>query len=173
LNSKGGCFEHPGVGSALDFDQSPSPTMPSTHTTCIPTINEPEFTNNDYTVGWICALPTELAASQAMLDEEHDDLLQPAENDTNAYTLGRIGQHNIVLACLPSGTTGISAAAIAARDLLRSFPKVRFGLMVGVGGGAPSNPSDDPRKDIRLGDVVVSKPDGNCGKGRVYLFGNA
>ena len=124
---------------------------------------------DDYTVGWICALETELAASQAMLDEEHPDLPE-AENDTNAYTLGRIGQHNVVLACLPSGITGISAAATAARDLLRSFPRVRFGLMVGVGGGAPSDPSDDPRQDIRLGDVVVSNPEGNSGKRRVYLF---
>ena len=125
--------------------------------------------NKDYTVGWICALQTELAASQAMLDEEHPDLLQ-AENDTNTYTLGRIGQHNVVLACLPAGTTGASAAATVARDLVRSFPEVRFGLMVGVGGGAPTNPSDDPRQDIRLGDVIVSNPEGNCGKGRVYLF---
>ena len=147
-------------------------TMPTTKRKRTPSIDESDFTNNDYTVGWICALQAELAASQAMLDEEHPDLLQ-AENDTNTYTLGRIGQHNVVLACLPSGTTGISAAATAARDLLRSFPKVRFGLMVGVGGGAPSNPSDDPRKDIRLGDVVVSKLESNCGKGRAYLFGNA
>ena len=42
--------------------------------------------------------------------------------------------------------------------------------MVGVGGGAPSNPSDNPRQDIRLGDVIVSNPEGNSGKGRVYLF---
>jgi hypothetical protein len=39
--------------------------------------------------------------------------------------------------------------------------------MVGIGGGAPSNPGDDPCKDIRLGDVVVSNPEGNCGKGRL------
>ncbi|KAN0077424.1 hypothetical protein V8E54_005728 [Elaphomyces granulatus] len=51
----------------------------------------------------------------------------------------RIGQHNVVLACLPSGTTGTGAAATAAKDLLRSFTKIRFGLMVGVGGGAQSN----------------------------------
>ncbi|KAN0072055.1 hypothetical protein V8E54_009784 [Elaphomyces granulatus] len=127
-------------------------------------------TNDDYTVGWICALHAELAASQAMLDDEHPDLLL-AENDTNTYTLGRIEQHNVVLACLPSGTTGISAAATAARDLLRSFPKVRFGLMVGVGGGAPSNPSDDPGEDIRLGDVVVSNPEGNCGGVLQYDLG--
>ena len=130
-----------------------------------------EITNNDYSVGWICALPTELASSQAMLDEEHDpdDYLQP-ENDTNTYTLGRIGKHNVVLACLPSASTGISAASTAAKDLLRSFPRVRFGLMVGVGGGAPSDPGDNPRQDIRLGDVIVSNPEGNSGKGRGYLF---
>jgi ankyrin repeat domain-containing protein 50 len=137
-----------------------------TDITRTPSIDESDFTNNDYTVGWICVLEPELAASQAMLDEEHPDLPQ-AENDTNTYTLGRIGQHNVVLACLPSGTSGISAATTAARDLLRSFPRVRFGLMVGVGGGAPSNPSDDPRQDIHLGDVVVGNPAGNHGKGRV------
>src|SRR5467141_1782007 len=120
----------------------------------------------------VCALGTELAASEAMLDEEHPGIML-AENDTNTYTLGRIGCHNVVLACLPSGTIGICAAATAAKDLLRSFPKVRFGLMVGGGGGAPSNPSDDPSKDIHLGDVVVSNPEGDCGKGRLYLFDNA
>jgi ankyrin repeat domain-containing protein 50 len=134
----------------------------------MPTTDTPR-TPSDYTVGWICALAVELAASRAMLDEEHPDL-EEAENDTNTYTLGRIGPHNVVLACLPSGTAGIGAAATAAKDLLRSFPQVRFGLMVGVGGGAPSNPSDDPREDIRLGDVVVSNPEKNYGKGRVHVF---
>src|SRR6202161_4222737 len=118
--------------------------MSTTKTTSTRSIDAIGFTTNDYTVGWICALQAELATSQAMLDEEHPDLLQ-SENDTNTYTLGRIGQHNVVLACLPSGTTGVSAAATTAR----SFPRVRFGLMVGVGGGAPSNPRDDPRQDIR------------------------
>src|ERR1700740_3384923 len=121
------------------------------------------FTNNDYTVGWIWALQTELAASQAMLDEEHPDLLQ-AENDSNTYVLGRIGQHNVVLACLPSGTTGTDAAATAAKDLLRRFPKIRFVLMVGIGGGAPGYPSVDPIEDVHLGDVVVSIPEDSHSK---------
>ena len=134
----------------------PLHAMP-TDITRTPSINESDFTNSDYTVGWICALEVELAASQAMLDEE----LPQAENDTNAYTLGQIGRHNVVLACLPLGTAGVSAAATVARDLLRSFPRVRFGLMVGVGGGAPSS---DPCQDIRLGDVVVGTPKVNNGK---------
>jgi hypothetical protein len=44
----------------------------------------------EYTVGWVCALPIELAAAQEMLDEEHEDLEQD-DNDNNLYSLGRIG----------------------------------------------------------------------------------
>lgn len=115
------------------------------------------LTNDAFTVGWICALDVELAPSMAMLDEEFPNLPQIL-GDSNTYTLGRIGGHNVVLACLPAGTTGTNAAATAATNMMRSFPNIRFGLMVGIGGGAPDIPSDDPRKDIRLGDVVVSCP---------------
>ena len=58
------------------------------------------FHIKDYTVGWVCALPIELAAARAILDEEHHDLPQD-RNDSNIYTLGRIGEHNVVIACLP------------------------------------------------------------------------
>ncbi|KAI9859480.1 MAG: hypothetical protein M1813_006622 [Trichoglossum hirsutum] len=115
----------------------------------------------DYTVGWICALSIELAASSEMLDEVHQDL-DLVQGDTNMYTLGEIGGHNIVIACLPAGNTGITPAANVATNMLRSFPKIRFGLMVGVGGGAPARRSR-PNEDIRLGDVVVSIPQGELG----------
>uniref|UniRef100_A0A8H7TTB6 Nephrocystin 3-like N-terminal domain-containing protein n=1 Tax=Bionectria ochroleuca TaxID=29856 RepID=A0A8H7TTB6_BIOOC len=122
----------------------------------------------DYTVGWICAIVTEYVAAQVFLDEEHEgpEFLSP--NDNNSYTLGKIGKHNVVIAVLPHGEYGISSAASVARDLLHSFPNVRIGLMVGIGGGAPSR-----KHDIRLGDVVVSAS-GN-GKGGVfqYDFGKA
>jgi hypothetical protein len=39
----------------------------------------------DYAVGWICALPIELAVETEMLDEEHQNLPQDG-NDTNLYT---------------------------------------------------------------------------------------
>jgi nucleoside phosphorylase len=47
-----------------------------------------------------------------------------------------------------------------------TFPKLRFGLMVGTGGGVPSE-----EHDIRLGDVVVSKPTENFGGVIQYDFG--
>lgn len=124
------------------------------------------LTHNSYTVGWICALDVELAASVAMLDYELPRLPR-VQGDSNIYILGKIGQHNVVLTCLPAGTTGTNAAANAATNMLRSFPNILFCLMVGIGGGAPSVPSDDPCGDIRLGDVVVSCPSANSGE-RVF-----
>jgi nucleoside phosphorylase len=109
--------------------------------------------NNDYTVGWICAISTEYVAAQAFLDEEHEGPEYVSPSDNNDYTLGKIGKHNVVIAVLPGGEYGIASAAIVARDMLHSFPNVRIGLMVGIGGGAPT-----PKHDIRLGDIVVSEP---------------
>ncbi|KAF4628883.1 hypothetical protein G7Y89_g9267 [Cudoniella acicularis] len=80
---------------------------------------------------------TELVAAAAMLDEEHPVLPAADSQDTNSYLLGRIGTHNVVIACLPAETTGKASAATVAKDMIRSFKAVRFGLMVGVGGGAP------------------------------------
>ena len=112
-----------------------------------------KLTHEDYSVGWICALPNpEMVVAQAMLDEEHDILPAADPGDTNTYLLGRIGSHNVVVACLPSGKPGIGPAAIVAKDMLRSFKRIRFGLMVGVGGGVGL-----PIADIRLGDIVVSQ----------------
>ena len=53
------------------------------------------FQREAYTVGWVCALPIELAAAQEMLDEEHEDLEQD-ENDSNIYSLGSISGHKVV-----------------------------------------------------------------------------
>lgn len=135
-----------------------------------------QFTHSDYTVAWICALPkTELVVAGAMLDDVHPPLPAADLKDMNSYLLGRIGSHNVVIACLPPEKTGKVSAAIVAKDLLRSFQAVRFGLMVGIGGGAPyysvkhdsnvmgidgedddSEDESEDTQDIRLGDVVIS-----------------
>lgn len=51
------------------------------------------------------------------------------------YTLGRVGRHNVVMAVLPKGEYGTTTAAAVAKDMLHSFPNIRIGLMVGIGGG--------------------------------------
>jgi nucleoside phosphorylase len=101
----------------------------------------------------------------AMLDEEHPALPHPPQ-DNNTYTLGRIGGHNVVIACLPAGQTGNNSAATVASQMRYSFMSIRFGLMVGIGGGVPSE-----EHDIRLGDVVVSSPGKQSGGVIQYDFG--
>ena len=116
------------------------------------TMKRSRYRIEDYTIGWVCALPIELAAAAEMLDEEHQDIPQD-RNDTNKYTLGRMSEHNIVIACLPAGQMGTNSAAAVASQMMSKFVSIKFILMVGIGGGVPSKESD-----IRLGDVVISQP---------------
>jgi nucleoside phosphorylase len=114
--------------------------------------NTEKLSHDQYTVGWICALPLELSAAGVMLDKEHGFTQSLDRFDQNIYRLGEIGDHNVVIACLPTAS-GTASAATVATQMLRSFTSIKFGLMVGIGGGIPST-----KVDIRLGDVVVSKP---------------
>ncbi|KAH7129267.1 nucleoside phosphorylase domain-containing protein [Dactylonectria macrodidyma] len=87
----------------------------------------------DYAIGWICALQEEYEAACCRLDDEFEGPETSDVDNSNTYLFGRI-------------------------DMIRSFPSLEFALMVGIGGGAPT-----PTRDIRLGDVVVSRPQGKLG----------
>ncbi|KAJ5987698.1 hypothetical protein N7481_002908 [Penicillium waksmanii] len=94
-----------------------------------------------------------------MLDEEFGILEEQAAADSNTYTLGRIDKLYVVIACLPGGHHGTTAATTVANNMFHTFSKsLRIGLIVGIGGGIPS-----AAHDIRLGDVVISYPQGTCG----------
>ena len=119
---------------------------------------------DDYRVAILCALPVDLDAARVMLDDEYKQPPSTEEyrprthgGDLNTYTFGRIHQHNVVLTCLPSGCHGATTASSVAADLLQSFPNIHSCLIVGIGGGIPKE------HDIRLGDVIVSHPNENCG----------
>lgn len=106
-----------------------------------------------------------MAAAAAMLDERHHDL--PARpKDSNTYILGRISGHNVAIACLPSGVYGTTSATTVATQMQCTFESIRFFMMVGIGGGVPSG-----KVDIRLGDVVVSKPTRDSGGVIQYDYG--
>ncbi|RAH86769.1 Pfs domain protein [Aspergillus japonicus CBS 114.51] len=123
--------------------------------------------SEDYAIGWICPLPVELAAAQAMLEETHRPL--PAErNDPNNYIFGSIGMHNVIITSLPAGVYGTTSAATVAAHMQASFPDLKFFLMVGIGGGVPSE-----EVNLRLGDIVVSKPKLGYGGVVQYDYGKA
>ena len=114
-----------------------------------------QLKREQYTVGWLCALwKSELLAARAMLDEEHEDVDLPY-GDENAYTLGSIDGHHIVIACMPAGQPGAISASRLVEPLKRSFPRLQMHLFVGIGGGVPRNPvSQRPEENMFLGDVV-------------------
>ncbi|KAK1595392.1 uncharacterized protein LY79DRAFT_648397 [Colletotrichum navitas] len=113
-----------------------------------------------YTISWICAI--------TFLDSVHDPPEHVAPHDSNEYTLGQMGKHNVVIAVLSDGEYGLSTASAVAKGMLNSFPDVRVGFMVGIAGGAPTR---SPGCDIRLGDIVVSSPRDGHGGVFQYDFG--
>ena len=111
------------------------------------------YSNDQYTVGWISTLSNELMVAMAMLDEDHGRPQGTPREDINAYHLGRIGDHKVVMTSISGGKTGTAPTATVAENLRRTFKNIRFAFLVGAGGGVPGK-----SKDIRLGDVVVSYP---------------
>ena len=127
-----------------------SALSPDAHHVATPPIKRQRTISfGQYTLAWICALPLEMSAAVAMLDEVHLELPHQ-RHDTNTYTVGSIGSHNVAIACLPAMQYGTVKAATVVAHMLRTFPAVEMAFMVGIGGGVPS-----PSHDIRLGDVVV------------------
>lgn len=122
---------------------------------------------HDYTVAWICALAIEMAAAEAMLDERHP-ALPTIPGDDNTYLAGKVGSHNVIIACLPAGVYGTTSAANVASQMRLTFKGIRFALMVGIAGGVPTS-----EHDIRLGDVVVGKPTRDFGGVIQYDYGKA
>jgi nucleoside phosphorylase len=101
-----------------------------------------------------------------MLDETYSTQQYP--RDPNIYHLGRIGGHKVVIAGLPDGLTGLAPATTVAERLWDKFHLVKALLLVGIGGGVRTT-----KNDMRLGDVVVSRPDGMYGGVVQYDFGKS
>ncbi|GLB10727.1 hypothetical protein AtubIFM57258_007136 [Aspergillus tubingensis] len=118
--------------------------------------SRPDLTHDDYTIACICPMGVELAAVEGMMDELHPNL--PSSIDKNTYAFGRMGAHDIVVAVMPEA--GNDRAAAVATQLSNDFRSIRFCLLIGIGGGIPDLARDI---DIRLGDVVVSKPSNRFG----------
>ncbi|KAK6334643.1 hypothetical protein TWF718_010097 [Orbilia javanica] len=108
-----------------------------------------------FKIAIICPMAVELAPILACLDTRYEDTCLSFQR--NNYTLGRIGKHNVVVTVMPG--IGNNRAAAVVTQLTNDFKFLKFGLLVGIGGGIP----DLPQYDIRLGDVVVSKPTGSFG----------
>ncbi|KAN0086322.1 hypothetical protein V8E54_000010 [Elaphomyces granulatus] len=113
----------------------------------------PPRDRRDFEIAIICALPLEASVIGACFDKQWDDQAYgKAPSDSNAYSTGVIGHHNVVLVHMPN--MGKVAAATAAACLRASFPGIQLALVVGICGAAPFGKHNG---DILLGDVVISE----------------
>lgn len=116
----------------------------------------PPSQRDDFSIAIICALAIEYNAICLVVDEFWDgegDQFGRAIGDNNAYTTGRIGKHNVVIALLPQ--MGKINAAAAAANFRSSYSQLELVLVVGICGGVPYY--NDNEIEILLGDVVISK----------------
>jgi nucleoside phosphorylase len=109
---------------------------------------------SDVTIGIITAINVEGAAMRTLVSHPRQARF---DLDPNDYRVGHLESaetsrpHRVVLVTLADDNTRNAAATCT--DMLRSFPRIRCVVMVGIAGGVPA-PSR-PERHIRLGDVVV------------------
>jgi nucleoside phosphorylase len=118
-------------------------------------MEKPRLLMEDFKIGWLSALPVELAAAIAVLDQKYLEVPLGMKR-SNLYTLGRIGRHKIVIACVPDSLSSKMSTAAVAYEVRRMFPCIRFWLMVGTGGNVPQNETALRVSHVRIGDVVIS-----------------
>ncbi|KAG5798007.1 hypothetical protein H9Q69_002940 [Fusarium xylarioides] len=113
----------------------------------------PPKSRDDFRVDIICALAVEYNAVNHVVDEFWEETkLGRSVGDPNTYSIGRIGEVNVVLVLL-SGMGKVNAASATA-SFRASYPNLELVLVTGVCGGVPISPSGE---EILLGDVVISK----------------
>ena len=90
----------------------------------------------NFRIAWFCPIEVEQIAARAALEAQYEDssegykVCHSLESDDNTYCFGRIGTYEIVLA-RPHGD-GATNAAIATKDVMRSFGSIRYYLLAGV-----------------------------------------
>ncbi|KAF4464652.1 hypothetical protein FALBO_8510, partial [Fusarium albosuccineum] len=107
----------------------------------------------DFEIAIICALTLEADAIEALFDRPRgssEPCYKKPFEDSNTYSTGSFGRHNVVLIWMPD--MGKSNAASVASNCRRTFPNIKLAIVVGVCGIAPLVGGDE----IILGDVIIS-----------------
>lgn len=116
-------------------------------------------------IALVTALPKEFAAVYALVDSPRD--IDIAGHRATLATIGASGGAYSVLLPPPLPQMGNNQSAIRVTNLLTQIPALAGILMVGIAGGVPK--PGDAESHVRLGDIVVSGPEGVV----QYDFGKA
>ncbi|KAL4908820.1 hypothetical protein BDW74DRAFT_174053 [Aspergillus multicolor] len=115
----------------------------------------------DFRIAILCPLPLEAEVVKPLFDQIYRPIDYPslgkASGDPNAYTLGRIGNYDVVLVHMPGA--GKAIAASVATHLKVSYPRIELAFLIGICGGVPftgESIKEQSNKNIHLGDVMIS-----------------
>ncbi|ELU18921.1 hypothetical protein CAPTEDRAFT_210402 [Capitella teleta] len=112
------------------------------------------------TVAIITLLYSEKLAVDAMMESKTTFIRYKTEGEGQVYTVGMIGKQRVVCTKLArlghKGNSWVAAGNVVTR-LLGTFSRIEHVILVGVGGGILH--LDDDLRNVRKGDVAVSKPE--------------
>ncbi|CAG9990106.1 unnamed protein product [Clonostachys byssicola] len=112
---------------------------------------------SDYTVLILCALSSEMAAVMVVLDEERhmsaNEQYQPDHDDI----LGRVKNHNVVLAKRPAVMFGVEAISGVVQEMLQTYSFIRFVLVVKTRNEFLLQRRKDGRGEERISPITWAK----------------
>ena len=117
--------------------------------------SRPELSRFEIVV--VCAKRIEYDAVESLfdIDWEEDNQYPRRQDDDNEYSMGKIGEHNVVLAFMRS--MGKVEAANTVTQVKNTFSGIKLCLVVGICGAVPRIPGEKKDKtEIILGDVIIS-----------------
>ncbi|WKT45088.1 Nucleoside phosphorylase domain [Fusarium oxysporum f. sp. vasinfectum] len=113
----------------------------------------PPKSRDGFHIGIVCAQPSHYNTVSHIVDEFwNGSNFGRSRRDPNIYSIGRIGDHPVVIVLLSQNGKVNSAGAVA--SLRTSYPRLELVLVTGICGGVPG---PHPGEELLLGDVVVSK----------------
>lgn len=93
----------------------------------------------DYSVALFCPLVIEQQAACLMLDDVHERMIERSLRQNVLYTLGRIGSYNVAIVGYPAGDVGLGITGRLVSEVMRDFPNIEFGILLGVCTGIPAS----------------------------------
>lgn len=101
----------------------------------------------------IYTLLVKRTTTRAILNKKRERILNNNTRDQSVYFIRRIHDHNVIITHLSIDIDGIIAAAFIVKDIIKTFRRLRFELIISIKDDILHFDKDN---NIRLKDVVMS-----------------
>ncbi|KAK0417058.1 hypothetical protein QR680_012811 [Steinernema hermaphroditum] len=155
----------------MRVDESANDVLNETMTVSSTPSAEVTVKSDSPTIAIITCLFVEKQIIDSMIENGRTMFRYRKGGDSNVYTLGTMGGHNVVATKLAvigdTREANTSSGSITTR-LLGNFKDIDHVIVVGVGGGVAH--FTDADRHVRLGDVVISSPELTGDRSATYVY---